>query len=514
MKKLIKAISSILLIVLLFTGCAGGSDNTGTSGNKTPLKTNKETTGETADPKDLPPYEIVWYSLGKKAEDHQEVVDEISKRMKEKFNATLKLIPLEQSEHSEKLSMMIDSQQKFDLTFVSTQYADYVAKQAFEPLTDLLKKYGKTMLDVYPQNLWDSVTVNGEIYAIPTHKYSCQHVLYNLNRTEAEKVGVDVDKVKDWESFKNFMIDMKKAGGDPNGYVGNMAFYVYSALYPMEAMTGNDRDPGVVIIGDQSYSNQKRNIVFNQFDTPEFKAFCEDAYMLAQKGCLPRDPDTKVELDKFDPAVSVQDSMAKRTPGYEKTYGVKLKPYFVNNATQTTSKIYGSMNAISATSGDPARAMMLVDLLNSDVEFADLFFYGIEGKHWGRNEEGQIDLSMYLKEGETRRYDITAWALPGFLTAEPDTSLPLDMVDRYNKFADTLLAADNLGFALDETPIMTELAAVRSVVQEYLDPLAKGLSNPDKELPKFLKALESSGVDRIIGEQQKQLDSWRKKQGK
>ena len=184
-------------------------------------------------------------------------------------------------------------------------------------------------------------------------------------------------------------------------------------------------------------------------------------------------------------------------------YGIELEAYFINYAFTNTNKIYGSMNAISATSEDPARAMMFLNEMIASTEFANLVFYGIEGVNWNRNEDGQIEMT------NPKTYNMTTWALPGFLTAEPDVSLPIDMVDRYNAFSETLVYADNMGFALDKSPITVEMAAISNVMAEYLDPLCNGLSDPDENLPKFREALKAAGVDTVIAEIQSQLDAWR-----
>ncbi|NLX82204.1 MAG: ABC transporter substrate-binding protein [Clostridiales bacterium] len=462
----------------------------------------------------LEPYEIVWYTLGSEREDHQLVLDEINKYLTERFNATLKMHVNTNADHLTKLQLLASAREKFDICFVSGQYASYVALGSLAPLKELLEKEGKALLDTYPQNLWDSVTINGEIYAIPTHKYSCSHYYFIINMDVAKKAGVDtawitadISKMERWEAFVDYVLKLKEKGEDLNGYVTSLGSQPFTALYPCEAITGNSADPGVVILGDDTYKGFERNEVFNQFATDEFEAYVRDAYKLAQAGALPLDPDTSAALNKHDPVIAIQDSMAKRLPGYEKSYGADFEPYFISYAFQTTDKIYGSMNAISETSGDPERAMMFLNALVEDKDFANLVFYGIEGKNWNRNADGQIEMT------DPKTYAMTTWALPGFLTAEPDISLPIDMVDRYNAFAEELVPADNLGFALDEEPILTELAAIRQVVAEYLEPLTRGLANPDTELVKFREGLKNAGVDNAIAEMQKQLDAWREVQG-
>jgi hypothetical protein len=116
--------------------------------------------------------------------------------------------------------------------------------------------------------------------------------------------------------------------------------------------------------------------------------------------------------------------MAKRLAGNEKTYQHDFEPYFTNYAFTTTDKIYGSMNAISATSGDPARVMMFLNACVADPEFANLVAYGIEGINWTRNENGQI-----TRHADESKWYINTAYFHAFIIAEPDNTLPTNMVE-------------------------------------------------------------------------------------
>ena len=469
----------------------------------------------TIDPASLEPYEIVWYTLGTTANSEQAVLDEINKVMTEKFNATLVMNKNNNNDHLEKLKLLVASREDFDLAFVSNDYANYVAQEAFAPLTDLLNTYGQDILAVYPQALWDCVTINGEIYAVPTHKYSCSYYYYCISKTQSDAAGIstdwiadtNLDKMAKWDAFKNWTLEMKSAGADTNGYVTGVDQGSFEALYPCEYMTGSSFDPGAVVIGDDSIAGQEKNVVFNQFATEEFAEFCKGVRELVLAGVTPKDETTSADLSKGDPAISTQDSMAKRLKGYEKQYSQEFLAYRPNYAFTTTNKIYGSMNAISDTSANPERTMMFLNELIGNTEFANLIFYGVEGVSYTRNDEGQI-----VRNAD--EWNMTTWSLPGFCTAEPDTSLPINMVEMYEAFDKELVYADNMGFAFDEEPVMTELAAVRQVTNEYYKALASGRVDPETELPKFLSALEAAGVDAILAEEQAQLDAWRTAQGK
>ena len=467
------------------------------------------------DPSTLEPYEIEWYTLGETANSEDVVAAAINEYLTAKFNATLKQYKSNNSDLATKLQLMVSAGDPFDITFIDNQYAKYVALEAFYPLTDLLQEYGQDILATYPQALFDVVTIGGEMYAVVTDKKSCDYTYFCVSVTQSEAAGVDVSWVYDdtldrdakWEAFRTWVKEMKAAGGDTNGYVTGIGVGNFTALYPMESMTGNASDPGAVVLGDNSFANQEPNVVFNQFATDEFALFCKQVRELYDLGCLPVDPDTSVSLGNGDPAVSTQDSMAKRLAGYEVTYAQDFEEYLMNYPFTNTQKLYGSMNAISATSEDPARAMMLLNEMVANTEFANLVFYGVEGVSYERNENGQIVRN-------TEEWNMTTWSLPGFCTAEPDTSLPINMNEMYEAFDKILVYGDNIGFVFDEDPIMTELSGIRQVISEYLTPLASGRADPETELPKFLDALNAAGVDAILAEEQTQLDAWRAAEGK
>jgi putative aldouronate transport system substrate-binding protein len=467
------------------------------------------------DPSTLAPYEIEWYTLGATANSEEVVAAEINRVLTEKFNATLKQYKVSSGELDQKLQLLVSAGDKFDITFIAGNYPKYVALEAFYPLNDLLKEYGQDILATYPQALWDCTTIGGECYAIVTDKKSCDYTYYVTSVTQSEAAGVDIswiyDKTLDrdakWEAFRTWCKAMKDNGGDTNGYVTGIGSGNFFALYPIEAMTGSQSDPGAVTLGDNTFANQEKNVVFNQFDTPEFKLFCEQVRELFEYGCLPVDPSTSVSLGNGDPAVSTQDSMAKRLPGYEVQYAQDFEEYLMNYSFTNTQKLYGSMNAISATSEDPARAMMLINEMVGNTEFANLIFYGIEGVSYTRTEEGQI-------KKNTEEWNMTTWSLPGFCTAEPDTSLPINMNEMYAAFDKELVYADNIGFVFDMDPIMTELSGIRQITSEYVGPLCAGRADPETEIPKFLDALNASGVDALLAEEQAQLDAWREAEGK
>jgi putative aldouronate transport system substrate-binding protein len=64
------------------------------------------------------------------------------------------------------------------------QYEAHVTKGAFLDLTDLLKKYGQDILATIPKESWDTVTLDGKIYAIPETAFAAMSdcaLVFNLD---------------------------------------------------------------------------------------------------------------------------------------------------------------------------------------------------------------------------------------------------------------------------------------------------------------------------------------------
>jgi putative aldouronate transport system substrate-binding protein len=72
-------------------------------------------------------------------------------------------------------------------------------------------------------------------------------------------------------------------------------------------------------------------------------------------------------------------------------------------------------------------------------------------------------------------------------------------------------ASAALGFAFNPDPVKTELAQVESTVKELGNPLIYGSADPADSAAgydAYIKKLNDSGMDKLIAEAQKQLNTW------
>ncbi len=88
-----------------------------------------------------------------------------------------------------------------------------------------------------------------------------------------------------------------------------------------------------------------------------------------------------------------------------------------------------------------------------------------------------------------------------------------DFPEQVRAMNESAMLSKAMGFAYDVTPVKTEYTAVTNVCDQYLNALAYGCIDIDDNLPKFLKELESAGLQKIIDEKAAQFADWKKENG-
>lgn len=147
--------------------------------------------------------------------------------------------------------------------------------------------------------------------------------------------------------------------------------------------------------------------------------------------------------------------------------------------------------------------MMLINLLHTDQEIINLLNFGIEGTHFTLN--GNV---MTQTEKSGQYAPGVAWELGNqFLNYVWSSEAP-DKWEQFKKFNEGAKSSPALGFTFDSEPVKSEVGALANVLREYQKMLETGSVDLDKELPKFIAAQKSAGLDKVIAEKQKQLDEF------
>lgn len=496
MKKITALILIMILSVTLLAGC-------GNSVKKDDMKEEVH---------------LIWYTLGSTPEDNAMVTEEVNKYLKNKINATIEFRYIEWGDYDPKIKTLSTSGEPFDFMFTCTWVNDFVQNVAagkLLPLNELIDQYGQDMKKAIDPAYLEYTRINGINYAIPTNKEQGTIMNYALNKNIADKYNIDISKIlktADWgpvfarikrDKIYGFSIDKN------NGFVMPEYDFIIDSKYP-----------GAVRMDDPDCK------VINQFEDKDFINELKVYRDFYQKGYIRPDAFT------IDWATAINDFSTGKTAVMfaEDVHTAKelqpcnvdwlekqrkapliLQPCFPKPIINSRSMSV-AMVGISATSQHPERAMMFLNLLNSDKYLRNLVGYGIENVHYKKVDADTIDLLP-----RSTKYTINQAAFGNNLilygTLDARTGKKIyegDYSEKVKAVNADSIRSPILGFYFDPTPVKHEIAQIVNNAHEFTSPLYTGAIDPDDGIRKYMEKAKAAGMDKVLAEMQRQIDAWKK----
>lgn len=492
-------LSLVMAVVLVLAGCAQKEETQGEATAAPPKATPAATAAATKAP--LEPVNLVYYVAAANFIDGPKVQDAFNKITQEKINATvtLKFVPF--GEYDQKLSVAIASGEEFDLMFTANWLNNYyvnIAKGALLPLEDLLAQYAPNTKASIPDTTWEAARVKGFLYGVINQQIFPTQTAFAFPQEVADKYQFDLGSVQKMADFEPVLAAVKQNEPE-NDFITNPIHVPYlSSFFRWDDLASGFGVPGVVNPDVTPIE------VFNQFETQEFKdtiALYADWY---KKGYLPKDYLTRTNWDYTKMYLAITGTYKPGGEG-EISGGIPRVQVPIGKAMLTTSSITATMTGISATSKNPERAMMLLELLNTDRDLFNLIKFGIEGEHYKKTGDNTVELIADSKYNSGP----SGWAYGSEFNSYLMTGQPTNVWEETKKINDSVAPSVALGFILDVEPIKTEIANVNAVWGEYDKAFRSGsLPDLDKSYNEFIDKLKQAGADKIIAEKQKQLDAW------
>ena len=463
----------------------------------------KETAVTDEDPNTCPKdsYEINWYLMADPQDDVHSVEAALNDYLKDKINATVKINCLSSSQYGQKMNTMVNANEYFDLAFVARWMLGYhqnARAGAFVKLDDYLDTYLKDAVATYGDGALDYSRVDGDLYALPVNKEMTTQYGWIYRKDIADKYNIDMNRYKSFESLEPVLKMIKENEPDMN--------------YPMDWTEGSA--PFSVYSWDENVSRDGTypdDKVLNIYSTPEFKKACETARDFYKKGYVRSD------------VLTATDQLQRMKEG--KTF-VMLQPVKPGKAkelfkdsiyefgqTEVTKPLIdylagtGSMQAISATSKNPARVARFLNLLNSDPYVKNLIVHGIEGKHYKKISDSIIE--PIPNSG----YDLyqDSWSIGNvyldYVTQYEDP----DKLEKLKKFSDSGIDSRVNKYLAEENDDLEQFSEeIKQVNAKYKKQLVLGVIDPDSTIKKFNDELKKAGIDEYIAESQKMYDEYLK----
>lgn len=500
---------TILTISVLLTGCSGtgvkggspiASTNTAASSTSASLEPTKEV---------LEPVTLKWYVESTPQKDLQNVLDEANKTIKDKINATLDLQMIDWGSWEDKIKLIILSGEDYDLCFTSSWsnfFGPNLAKNAFLPLDDLLNNYGQDILKTVPEKYWSATKKDNKIYGIINYQEMYDLTGLYARKDLLDKYKFDIKSVKNLVDIEPFLEAVK------NGEKG-----ITPVAMPSYGLPTSDTEFGPMydwVAGPFAieYGDKDLKVIDNS-DSHLILPICKLFRSWFLKGYIA--PDAALQKDYAALAKSGKFAVFRAngvSPSFDNDQssanGYEVVSVPLTSPTVATGNVLSTLTAINRSSKNPERAMMLVNLMFSDLDLFNLLSNGIEGTHYTKAENA-------IEKIKDSGYDPgISWELGSkfneWLIKGSDPSVK----DFKKKMNDEAIPAPTLGFTFDPEPVKNEMAQCDNVSSEIMPLLCTGSGDPEKLSKKLEEKLIAAGKDKVKLELEKQLNAWKQANGK
>ena len=513
MKKRMMALVLELAILgsLLLTACStektSDTPDTTVATEQTENTDSKTETTDTA-AEELEPVTLTWCYPGNYPQDDQETVfAALNEKIKEKINAEVNFVPISWGDYEQRMKLADAGGESYDICFTSdwsNNYVQNVSKGAYMELDELLKEYAPKTYASIPEKFWNATKINGKIYGVINYQIAARSSLLTFNKELADKYGFDPQSMNgDIDNVKAYLDQLVE--NEPNVTpIMNSWGDTYDFYFGLEMVSG-DRVPGAVYLNSDS---DKIEIV-NQFKTQEFidyaakqaewekAGYLHGEDMVTQSDMTPLISEGKVAVwvgGTYKPGVETETAA---------TYGMPVYCVQMSDAYATTTGTTATMQAISRTCKNPERAMMLLELMNTDKELYNMLAFGIEGVHYNK-----LDGDYIQPIADSGYSPNTLWLHASTFNAYLLEGQDADVWEQTKELNNSAKESPLMGFSFNPDPVTTEIAQCTSVISRYLPLFQFGIGDIENDYEEFIDNLDKAGAQTIIDEMQKQVDEW------
>jgi Bacterial surface proteins containing Ig-like domains len=449
--------------------------------------------------------DIIWYVMGteKQAGDVDTMLKALNPILHDKIGVNLVLKVIDNASFNEKMTMIINSNQYYDLCWTSNWRNDFnanVCKGAFLEISkDLLQANALDLVSRYPSEYIDFGRVNGKLYAI-LNTQSFANPFGILVQTEMlKKYKFNLDAVKDFDDMIPFLKQVSENEKNVWALQGAPASNLQGVFFPLlDTETINNF---------AAISNSDRTLtVYPYYEMKDWKE--NTARLNKWKQYKFFRPDIATVTDDLADrnANKYVCTFSNLTPGFDVEWSSRQGiPYSMKVLTEPKMSYnagIGTMNAISVNSKHSDKALQLLNLTHTNKEIFNYLDYGVENIHYTKvanNVVNPIDGAKYNMSqlGWQFGNNFLAYALKG-----QDPNMQAENEKRNLKAKKSIIS----GFSFDPAPVQNNLAQLTAVMKEYSR--IEYRDDYDKKFEEMVAKYKAAGIDKFVAEVQKQLNAW------
>ncbi|MFS0726686.1 ABC transporter substrate-binding protein [Paenibacillus sp. 1P07SE] len=497
-KKWNLALAVMLILSIVIAGCSSGPESADNNPPAAPNGGGEETNATAEDP--LEPVKLRWYLRQAEPNNAQSVLARFNEMVEAKINATVEFIFVNPADYDSKMQLAMSSGEAYDLAFTSAwsnNYQNNVSKGAYVALDEYLEKL-PNLKGMFRSEIWDAVRMDGQIYGIPNKQIMNNQQGYWFQKALLDKHQLDVSGIAKLEDLEPVLQTIKD--NEPEVYPAREGiFYTFTEFNPLVVQFHNS--DGVRVDAETLKVIDDSELLLERFK------LLRD---WNQKGFFPPDVATLKNQNELIQAGKIFSMYSRQKPGNEaeiqKNFGIDVEVIAAGEPVIQQSSVQSSLTAVSTSSDNPERALMLLDLLNSDKEIYNTLVFGLEGQDYTKVSDERI-------EPIAGGYYVTNWMVGNVFNSYLIPGQADDVWQATEQMDEEAIIDPLIGFVFDRTPVQNEIARCIATSKEFIPILQNGLDDAEKVFAEYQQKMKASGIELVKEEVERQLAEWKATQG-
>ncbi|WP_020617778.1 ABC transporter substrate-binding protein [Paenibacillus daejeonensis] len=435
-----------------------------------------------------------------------ELINELTMR---DLNMKVNLMPITWDTYNSKMPMMLAAQEPIDISFVFAfslpSFIDqgYIvdASDYLEQTKDLQDVLGEDLQGGYIGDMLAGFPMMN-VRATPSGIFVRKDIFEELGY-EAADFNITTDDMSSFNQLTELFAEVKEKYPDMTPFNGYRTFGLNTITY-------------IDGVGDQFGALEnygQTDQITNWYESDQYKQFALLNREWFEKGYSSKDIAVDKELGQAK-------MKAGKTFAFFASYGanaltdVKSQTGYdtvlipVSDKMKSTTAVNGALNVVLNTSANKEKAFEFLNWAYTNKEFNDLLNWGVPGKDWIVNDQGQADYPEGASVSTVNYHNDFGFIYPNQYLMTPWSGSPEGIWEKYKAFSDDALVSKAYGFTFDSSAVATEQSQLAAVLAKYEDALAFGAVDIEPTLKKFNDELYAAGLQAVMDEKQRQLDEW------
>ena len=523
-KKILALLLALCMLAGLLAGCGSSEEPSGGNGSESqPAGGGDENPGGNDDPGET--VEIVVGCLAFSPVDENvqtRIENAVNEKMKEMINVTADFMWFDALNYSTQIPMMLQANEQLDAIMYtpipSASFTSFENQGQLMDISQYVDQYGPDIKKELGEAGLAGTTRGGKLLGVSAVMANSQMEAIVMRTDVLEEIGRldDFNNMKTWSDFEDILKDAVAAGypglanSDGEGTIFNTMPYLAGAENFADCVWIDQGGDG----NQQIYIDPADDTVKCIYESESFKQMMIRAGQFYDEGLVYKDAATSIDYA----ATQVKNGVGTvyinaidfggegqhiAAAGYPLTF-----KYIDGTQAQLSTGAFTKFGwAVPVTAREPEAAVKFINLLYSENAVHNTLAYGEEGVDWVRNADGT---AAYPNGGDSAEYHMSDFMYGSILTICPWEGEDPDLRTQQRTSNAELSPSKYVVFAIDTTPVSSEVTACANIKTTYKPMLSSGAygSNTEATWEKFVSELYGAGMDKILAEYQSQLDAW------